>query len=238
MGHAGSAHHLEVPHRTHASDGTAGAHGAAAGRWANWESPIDAVLVAILAIASLVAAWSAYQAHHWSADQTAEYALTSKLRTESTRQSTKAMQLTVIDTVAFTSYAEAVALDRAELADFYQARFRPDFVPAFNAWMRTDPLNNPDAPSTPFEMREYVLPETTAAQIYDAQGEEAYAHGEESKEHSEEYVLNTVILATVLFFAGIAPRIGWVPARLALMAVAIVFLGFAIIDVATLPVAH
>ena len=148
------------------------------------------------------------------------------------------MQLTIIDTVAFTAYAEAVATDRTDLADFYQTRFRPDFLPAFNAWMRIDPLNNPDAPSSPFAMREYVLPETTAAQIYDAQGEEAYAHGEVSKEHSEQYVLNTVILATVLFFAGIAPRVKWVPARLGLMSVAIALLGFAFFDVASLPVAH
>ncbi len=235
MGHAGGAHQLEVPHRTHASDG---ATGATAGRWANWESPIDAVLVAILAVASLVAAWSAYQAHHWSAEQTSEYARASKLRTESTRQSTRSMQLTTIDIVTFTAYADAAATGNTALADFYEARFRPDFQPAFNAWMRLNPLTNPEAPPSPFAMAEYVLPETTAAELYDAQGEEAYSHGEEAKENSEEYVLNTVILATVLFFAGVAPRIRWVPARLGLMAVAITLLGVGIFDVFSLPVAH
>jgi len=49
---------------------------------------------------------------------------------------------------------------------------------------------------------------------------------------------DTVILATTLFFAGIAPRVGWVPARMALMAVACVFLGVGIFDAAILPVSH
>lgn len=238
MGHAGSAHHLEVPHRAHASDGASLVHTTSTSRWANWESPIDAVLVAILAVASLVAAWSAYQAHHWGSEQTSEYARASKLRTESTRQSTRAMQLTVIDTVTFTAYTDAVATGNAALADFYQTRFRSDFVPAFNAWMRQNPLTNPEAPSSPFAMREYALPETIAAQTYDAQGEEAFAHGEEAKDHSEQYVLNTVILATVLFFAGIAPRVRWVPARLALMSMSVLFLFIGMFDVITLPVAH
>lgn len=240
-GHAGGAHHLEVPHRVHHSHGATahveGSEPTKADRWATWESPLDAVLVAILAVASLVAAWSAYQAHHWAADQTSEYARSSKLRTEATRQSTRALQLTTIDTLTFTHYMDAVATNRTELANFYQTRFRPDFLPAFNAWMALDPLNNPDAPPSPFAMKEYALPESAAAQIYDAQAEEVFAHGEEAKERSADYVLNTVILATVLFFAGIAPRVGWMPARLTLVAVALVMLAVGIFDVFTQPIA-
>jgi len=62
--HAGGAHHLDVPHRVHPSHGaTTSADGSdptQTSRWARWESTMDAVLVAILAVASLVAAWSVY----------------------------------------------------------------------------------------------------------------------------------------------------------------------------------
>jgi hypothetical protein len=231
-GHAGGAHHIEVPHRARPND----AEGSELSRWARWESPIDAVLVAILAVASLMAAWSAYQAHHWSAEQSSEYAHASDLRVESSRQSTRSMQLTIIDVTTFTNFINAFAQGDTKLADFYTARFRPDFKPAFNAWMAQNPLTNLDAPPSPFALPEYLLPETVKAQELDAEAEAAFAHGEESKEHSEEYVLNTVILAMTLFFAGIAPRVGWMPARIALMAVAVVFLCVGIFDVAVLPV--
>jgi len=39
----------------------------------------------------------------------------------------------------------------------YEARFRDEFLPAFTAWLATDPLANADAPATPFEMPEYRL---------------------------------------------------------------------------------
>ena len=40
-------------------------------------------------------------------------------------------------------------------ADFYAERFRGEFKPAFDAWLATKPLANPDAPPSPFEMAEY-----------------------------------------------------------------------------------
>jgi hypothetical protein len=233
-GHAGGAHHIEVPHRARPRD----ADGSEPSRWSKWEPAIDAVLVAILAAASLLAAWSAYQAHHWNGDQSSKYASASALLLESARESTLAMQLTTVDVTTFTNYINAYAQGDTDLADFYAARFRPDFRPAFNAWMALNPLTNPDAPPSPFAMPEYVLPETQRAEQLNAEADAVFAEGEESKKHSEDYVFNTVLLATVLFFAGIAPRVRWVPASLALIAVSTVLLAVGLYDVLTLPTAH
>jgi hypothetical protein len=147
------------------------------------------------------------------------------------------MQLTIVDITTFTNYINAYATGEPELADFYTARFRPDFRPAFDAWMALTPLSNPDAPPSPFAMAEYRLPETVKSEELNAESQAVFAEGEESKHHSEEYVFNTVLLATVLFFAGIAPRIRWMPACLALIAVASILLVFGIVDVIQLPVA-
>ena len=48
-------------------------------------------------------------------------------------------------------------MDNQELADFYENRFRPEFAVAFEAWLATDPRNNPDAPKSPFAMPEYTV---------------------------------------------------------------------------------
>ena len=239
--HGGGGANLDVPHRVrrgHGSNTTAdGSETTKANRWVKWEPAVDAVLVGMLAIASLVAAWSAYQAHHWNGDQSSKYANATALLTESTRQSTLAMQFSTIDVTTFTNYINAYATGETELADFYVARFRRDFKPAFDAWMAMTPLSNPGAPPSPFQMPEYRLPETINSENLNAEAQAAFAAGEESKHYSEEYVFNTVLLATVLFFAGIAPRVRWMPASMALIALSCVLLAVGIFDAIQLPIA-
>jgi hypothetical protein len=206
-------------------------------RWVKWEPIIDSVLVALLAIASLAAAWSAYQANLWGGEQSANYAQASARRIESTRQSTLAQTLTIIDVTTFTNYVDAYAQGNTKLADFYVARFRPDFRPAFDAWIATDPLNNPDAPSSPFVMTEYALPQVQQANALESDSESLFQQGQHDNDIGDEYVLNTVFLAIVLFFAGIAPRVTWPPARFTLIAMALVMLVIGLIQIATLPIA-
>ncbi len=84
---------------------------------------------------------------------------------------------TQVDIALFIQWVNATARDEPELADFYEQRFRPEFVPAFDAWQDTDPLTNPEAPPTPFAMPEYQLESRTEAEQLDAQSEVASAAG-------------------------------------------------------------
>ena len=52
-----------------------------------------------------------------------------------------------VDVATFIQWVDANAHDDEDLADFYEARFRDEFQPAFDAWLATDPLVNPDAPA-------------------------------------------------------------------------------------------
>jgi hypothetical protein len=45
-----------------------------------------------------------------------------------------------------------------------------------------------------------------------------------------------VVLATVLFFAGVAPRVRWLPAQLALVTLALALFAYGLINVATYPI--
>jgi len=42
-----------------------------------------------------------------------------------------------------------------KLSALFERRLLPEFRPAFEAWKRTDPLNNPDAPAGPQLILEY-----------------------------------------------------------------------------------
>ena len=104
----------------------------------------------------------------------------------------------------FFQWVNATATDEDELADFYTDRFRPEFRPAFDAWLATDPLTNPDAPPTPFAMDEYQLQARAEAERLDAEAEARPPTVRRNIQRSANYVLGVVLFAIALFFAGMS----------------------------------
>jgi hypothetical protein len=184
-------------------------------RWDRWEPLAELIATVILALATLATAWSGYQSTRWGGEQSFLYSQAGALRTESTRASTQAGQVGQIDIGLFTNWVNAFAMDNQELADFYVARFRPEFNVAFEAWLATDPRNNPEAPQSPFSMPEYEL---------------------RLSQNADNYVLNTVILASVLFLAGVQSRINSVPARMVIVILSLLILAFGLYNIATYPI--
>ena len=106
-------------------------------------------------------------------------------------------------------------------------RFRPDFLVAFNAWLKTHPFTNPNAPKGPTYMPEYRQPELAQANRLDVVADTHYALGETGGGNSDGYVRTTVYLATVLFLVGISGHFRVRAARLGLISVGGVILVFA-----------
>jgi len=106
-------------------------------------------------------------------------------------------------------------------------RFRPNFLVAFNAWLKTHPFTNPHAPKGPTYMPEYIQPELAQATRLDAIADSHYAAGERAGSNSDGYVRTTVYLATVLFLAGISGHFRVHPARIGPISAAGVILAFA-----------
>jgi hypothetical protein len=123
-----------------------------------------------------------------------------------------------------------------DLADLYRLRFRPEFVPAFEAGLAGDPLNNPNAESSPLREPEYHVANLERADELDNQGDEHFEEAREATEHTDSYVLTTVFFATVLFFAGISMRFVWQGMRIAVLVLGTIFLVYAIVQVARLPI--
>lgn len=180
----------------------------------------------LLALATIASAWSAYQATRWSGEQATAFSEASANRTESTRASTTGGQLATIDVTLFAEWAAARAADRGDLADFWEERFRSEFKPAFEAWLASDPLNNPDAPGTPFQTEEYALADLEESERLLAVAEERAADARTANQRGDNYILTTVLFAIVLFFAGTASKFeGNRPRVLGMSLATVVFFG-------------
>jgi hypothetical protein len=198
-----------------------------------WFEVITAIMLGVVAIAT---AWSGFQAARWDGEQAAKYVQASDLRVESARYSTQAGQVALYDTGVFNQWLNAYSHGETKLTSLYERRFRPEFKPAFQAWLATDPFNNPNAPPGPLLMPQYKLSLAEKATQLEADASRTFDEGQAANQQSDDYVLNTVILATVLFFIAIAERFEWRAVRSAILLVALGMLLLGMYQLATHPI--
>lgn len=168
----------------------------------------ELVATVLLSLAAVATAWSGYQATRWNGEQTKASSRTNAIRIDAARAQGLAEAQKQVDVATFIQWIDAFAQDRAELAEFYETRFRAEFKPAFAAWLATKPLTNPGAPPTPFVMPQYeVAAEVEAAQL-DADAEVSSAVVRRNIQRASNYILGVVLFSVSLFFAGMSTRLG------------------------------
>jgi len=171
----------------------------------DWQERLVTVL---LVVAALGTSWSSYQATRWNGEQAKAAASTNAIRIQAARAQGLAQAETQVDVATFIAWADADQQGNRRLTAFYLNRFRPEFRPAFDAWMATKPLTSPDAPPTPFAMPGYTLAAREQAAQLDAASEVSAAQVRRDLQLSSNYVLTVVLYAIVLFFGGVSTRIG------------------------------
>ena len=195
---------------------------------------VELIAAIMLSAATVVTAWSAYQATRWSGDQAADYTEASATRTESVRSSTLANRQILIDVDTFLNWLDAEQSGDHDLADDIHARMRQEFLPAFDAWLETAPAGSiPDG--TPFERSEYRLAAEEQAKRLERKAAGLFADGNESNRVGDDFVLAAVLFASVLFFSGLAGTFDSLRAQLFLLILGGVMLVIGTIIVATLP---
>jgi hypothetical protein len=197
---------------------------------------LEIIAAVILSVTTILTAWSAFESAKWSGLQSIAFSQAGAMRTESVRFSTLAGQQTGIDVALFTQWAEAIATDDTELADFLRDRFRPEFVTAFEPWLASEPLVNPDASSTPFATEEYQLEAAAEADRLTVAADQRAQDGLDNNQTSDNYVLMTVLFAVVLFFVAVGTRFDAVKVRVALLGLAAVGLSTGIVILSTFPI--
>jgi ferric-dicitrate binding protein FerR (iron transport regulator) len=197
---------------------------------------VEIVAVVLLALAAVATAWSSYQATRWHGEQAKASGRTNNIRIQAARAESLGEAENEIDVATFIQWINARAREEPELADFYAARFRPEFEPTFNAWIATNPFTDPDAPLTPFMMQEYRLDADAQAEQLDQEAEESSANVRRSIQRASNYVLAVVVFSVALFFAGMSTKLETPGGRKVLLVVGCtLFLG-AVAWVATFPV--
>lgn len=201
-----------------------------------FEQAAEIVVVISLSLAALLTSWSVYQSARWTTVQSFDFARTAMFRTQASTISTRGDQLQALDVFEFSQWLNAYAVKNEPLQTFYRTRFRPEFRTAFEAWMASAPLNNPDAPTTPFAMPNYQLSARAQAESLERQADANFKTGQAAKETGDDYVEGNVILASAMFFAGIAQVFRVRPVRLLLIAISVATVVWAAVRVIGLPV--
>jgi hypothetical protein len=190
----------------------------------------------LLSVATLATAWSGYQASRWNGEASKATARANASRVESTRASGLANRNAQVDIALFTQWVDAYARQETMLADFYRKRFRAEFKPAFEAWVATRPLRNPQAPLSPFAMPQYVLAAETEADALETAAGASAAEARGNIQRAQNYVLAVTLFAASLFFAGISTKLTRPGPRAAVLGLGFLVFVATLVWVASLPV--
>ncbi|HYB27820.1 MAG TPA: hypothetical protein VEF89_14470 [Solirubrobacteraceae bacterium] len=217
-------------HKAHAAEG--GDAEAEAERRDRWISILEAVMLSFVAV---LAAYSGYAAAKWGTESSISLAKASTLRTKASRADLEAIVTRTLDSASFNAWFTAFVAHNVVAERLAERRLRPGYRVAFDAWLATDPLHNPNAPPGPAYMPQYVIPQQAVANADDTEADKTFAEGESAGGAADKYVRDTVFLATVLFLVGISGHFRIRQARYALVGIGVALLAFSIIQLAGLP---
>jgi hypothetical protein len=197
---------------------------------------LELLSAVLLALATVATAWAAYQSRQWTGEQSQGYSRATATRIAVNRSAALANRQVQIDVATFVQWVNAYQERHDALARFYRARFRDEFKPAFAAWLAAKPFENPNAPRTPFDMREYRLKTAVKANRLEKTAAAASERAKEANQRADNYMLAVVLFASSLFFAGISTKLGTPRVRAAILGLGwVLFLG-TVIWLATFPV--
>ena len=202
-----------------------------ASRPERWISVVEAVVLSLVAV---VAAYSGFAAAKWSTESSLSLAKASALRTKANRADLEALITRTLDSASFNAWFSAFVAGNKQAEKLAERRLRPGYRVAFDAWLATDPAHNPDSPPGPAYMPQYVIPQQAQAAVYDRTANTEFARGQSAASTSDNYVRDTVFLATVLFLVGISGHFKVRQARYALVGIGVLLLAFSVVQLAGL----
>jgi len=197
---------------------------------------VEITCAVVLSLATMSSAWCAYQSTLWSGVQTFRLAAAAKAGRESSAVHIEALQLRAIDVSMGINYMQAKHDGNTRQEKFLFDRFRPEMKKAVEAWLKTDPFNNPAAPQGPMKMAEYVQQELEDAKRLGEKSVREHTAAVHANANSDTYVLLTTMFATVLFFGGIAGTVDSRRLRISILSIALILFMVTLVVLATMPI--
>src|SRR5437868_11975244 len=139
------------------------------------------------------------------------------------------MQAATIHAAMFMQLLAAQQAGNEKLASFYAERFPPDVKKAYDAWVAQKPFENRAADPHPFVPNLYQVRGAAEATTARADAAARIAQARDAGNRSGQYLANTVLFATVLFFAGTAGKFEQPRVRLSAAAFGVAVFAFAVV---------
>jgi hypothetical protein len=167
---------------------------------------LELISTILLAIATLASAWCAYQATRWSGVQSVYFSQSAIMRAEAARKTNVETQLVGIDVGMFVLYDEALSRGDKPQADLLFQRFSPELKAATGAWLKTRPQKNPDAPPSPFAMKEYFIKESKKTRALIVKAEDLFEKAKKAKLTGDDYIFLAILFEVVLLFSSVGMK--------------------------------
>jgi hypothetical protein len=198
-----------------------------------WIEPMVALL---MALTTIFTAWCSYESAAWTRRSNRLLNEYNALERRAATLEIQGNQTMIIQTSMFTQVLAAQHAGNEKLATFYATRFAPDFKKAYEAWLAEKPFENPDANPHPFVPALYQVRGTAEAATARATGARQLTEARAAGNQSGQYLANTVLFATVLFFAGTAGKFEQPRVRLISAGFSIAVFVFAVTRTLLMPV--
>jgi hypothetical protein len=175
------------------------------------------------------------QAARWHGVQSQLYERSSRFRVEGQSLDLQANQEKMYDAATVVEWLKTEVRGEARVAELFKRRVLPELRPAFEAWKKTNPAHNRNAPAGRALMPEYRNAMADKATRRNQESTELFEQGTRTRERAYAYVRVTVYLATVLLLTAISQRFRSVQIRSTLVALAFLMLCIPIWLIFTLP---
>ena len=197
-----------------------------------WVEPVAALL---MALATLGTAWSSYESAAWTRRANRQMNEFNAFERKAGLLSVQGLQTATIHTTMFMQVLAAQEAGNEKLMNFYIQRFPPDLRKAYDAWLAQKPFENPTAAPHPFVPELYEMRGTRESAEATATAAAKIKEARTSGSFSGQYLANTVLFATVLFFANAAAKFEQRRVRVPSFFFALAVFAFAVVRIAILP---
>jgi hypothetical protein len=167
---------------------------------------IEPVIALVMALTTLCTAWCSYESAAWTRVANRVMNESNALERKAALLDVQGSQALIVHASMFMQLLAAYHAGNEKLVGFYVERFPPDVRKAYDAWLAQKPYENQAADPHPFVPKLFEVRGVAEAAATRTEAVERLISAREAGNRSGRYLANTVLFATVLFFAGTAGK--------------------------------
>lgn len=164
---------------------------------------LELLVAIVLSLATLASTWCGYQAGQWGGVAGSNQVAADTAERQAAENTIVGLQLRTQDGLVILELWRALRQGDSKASETIKLHMRPSLRQAVESSIAAGILTNPEAPG-PLQRPEYVLPEEQRAAVHREQAGQHRAKAGAAGERAGQYVLLTLMFASVLFFGGIA----------------------------------